>query len=367
MTLRITDISFQRFRSYERFALDDVGMLTVFAGPNAVGKTNIIEGIQLLTALTSFRNAPIRELVHYGDEAASIAALYTGDGRNLEVKLNLAEHSKRAALNGKAKRAADLKGLMPSVTFTPDDLDLVKGSMSKRRHALDALGSQLHKSYYLVQRDYEKVVRHKNHLLKEAPDPLMLASIDEMVVEVGSQLCCFRAALFERLVEPLERIYGEIAQGREQLHAVYAPSWVSEDDEPAPFTREQARTFLERNLARRREEEIRRGRALVGPQKDAIRLRIDGHDAASFGSQGQQRSIVLAWKLAEAATIEKMLEQSPVLLLDDVMSELDGARREALVTYIARDVQTFITTANLDYFDKDMLAKARVVELSYSH
>ncbi len=363
MALRITSLDLQRFRSYERFTLDDIGMLTVFSGPNAVGKTNIIEGIQLLTALTTFRNAPIRELVHHGNENALIAADYEGDGRELEVRLTLAEHAKRATLNGKAKRAADLKGLMPSVTFTPDDLDLVKGSMSKRRHELDVLGSQLHKNYHLIQKDYEKVVRHKNRLLKEAPDPLMLASIDQMVVEVGSQLCCYRAALFEKLAAPLQRIYGEIAQGREELQASYLPSWALEEEGAAPFTREEARAFLERDLVARSSEELRRGRALVGPQKDAIRFRIDGHDAEAFGSQGQQRSIVLAWKLAEAATIEEMLEQSPVLLLDDVMSELDGARREALVTYIARDVQTFITTANLAYFDPTMLKDARVVDL----
>lgn len=365
MTLRIERLGFQRFRSYERFSLDDIGMLTVFAGPNAVGKTNIIEGVQLLTALSSFRNAPIRELVFHGQDSALLTAEYAGDGRALEVKLVLAEHTKRAVLNGKSKRSADLKGIMPSVTFTPDDLDLVKGSMSKRRRALDLLGSQLHGNYHQIQKDYEKVVRHKNRLLKESSDPLMLASIDQMVVEVGSQLCCYRSALFEKLSMPLSRIYGEIAQGREQLEASYVPSWdVDSAAEPRAFTREEAREALERELSVHAVEEARRQRAVVGPQADAIRFRIDGHDAGSFGSQGQQRSIVLAWKLAEAVTIEEMLDQPPVLLLDDVMSELDGARREALVSYIARDVQTFITTANIDYFDAAMLNAANVIELT---
>ena len=370
MTLRITDIAFRDFRSYERFELHDIGMLTVFAGPNAAGKTNIIEGIQLLTALATFRNAPIREMVRQGCETAVLDGRYADDARQLDVKVTLAEHAKRCTLNGKAKRAADLKGLMPSVTFTPDDLELVKGSMSKRRHSLDALGSQLHRNYYLIQKDYEKVVRHKNHLLKEGGDAALLASIDQMVVEVGSQLCCYRAALFEKLAVPLSRIYGEIAQGREALEAEYVPSWSLDDGgnapvlaEPAKFTRAEARAALEEALARRGAEEMRRGRMLVGPQKDAVLFRIDGLNAESFGSQGQQRSIVLAWKLAEAAVIEEMLEQRPVLLLDDVMSELDGARREALVSYIARDVQTFITTANLQYFDGDMIAEAQVMRL----
>lgn len=372
MALRITDIAFRDFRSYERFDLHDIGMLTVFAGPNAVGKTNIIEGIQLLTTLTTFRNAPIRDMVRHGCTAAALTARYTDEARRLDVKVTFSDHTKRCTLNDKAKRAADMKGLMPSVTFTPDDLDLVKGPMSIRRRNVDVLGSQLHRNYYLIQKDYEKVVRHKNHVLKEGADPALLASMNQMVVEVGSQLCCYRAALFEKLADPLSRIYNRIAQGRETLEAEYVPSWMLDDagnapvsSTPATFTRDEARAALADALERREFEEARRQRMLVGPQKDAVLFRIDGLNAATFGSQGQQRSIVLALKLAEAAVIEDMLEQRPVLLLDDVMSELDGARREALVSYIAQDVQTFITTANLQYFDSAMLSAADIRELSY--
>lgn len=371
MTLTIQSIAFRDFRSYSRLCLDGLGPLTVFVGPNAVGKTNIVEGIQLLTALTSFRHPTIEQMVRHGAPAARLVAHVSDGSRELDVDLRLEGHTKRYSLNGKVKKTADLKGLVPSVTFTPDDLDLVKGSMSVRRKALDALGSQLSANYYLVLKDYEKVLQYKNRLLKEEASEVMIDSIDEMLVTVGAQLSCYRASLFTRLEPQIARRYGEIAGSAEKLRATYRPSWEKLRDgnssgEEAGWeslTRDAARAALEEALAGHRAEERARRRAVVGPHGDMISFAIDGMDATLYGSQGQQRSVVLACKLAEAAVIEEVLDQKPVLLLDDVMSELDEARRAALVSYISEDVQTFITTANLAYFDERMLRAAQVIHL----
>ena len=370
MTLSIQSIELREFRSYGWLRLEGIGPLTVLVGPNAVGKTNIVEGIQLLTALASFRHPTIEQMVRRGAERAFLGAHVSDGNRELDVELRMEGHAKRYALNGKAKRTADLKGLVPSVTFTPDDLDLVKGSHGTRRKALDALGSQLNANYYLILKDYEKVLQYKNRLLKEEASDVMIDSIDEMLVTVGAQLACYRASLFERLAPQIARRYGEIAGRGEDLTCAYRPCWETAAPGPAdlasalaPLTRDAAREALEAALAGRRAEERARRRAVVGPQGDAIAFAIDGMDATLYGSQGQQRSVVLAWKLAEAAVIEEMLDQKPVLLLDDVMSELDEARRAALVSYISDDVQTFITTANLAYFDQAMLSAARVIQL----
>ena len=165
-------------------------------------------------------------------------------------------------------------------------------------------------------------------------------------------------------------MYEEISAGRESFSSEYLVSWeetgrfFGDDFElDEDLTREFAREALSRALDEKRQDEFRSKRCLTGPHLDQIRFYINGMDASQFGSQGQQRSIVLAEKLAEAAVIEEVLGQKPVLLLDDVMSELDGSRREALVSYISDDVQTFITTANLAYFDAGMLVRANVVEL----
>lgn len=366
MPLCITDIQLRDFRSYEAASFDGLGQLVVLVGPNAVGKTNAIEAIQLLTALTTFRHAPAAQLLRHGQPAARLALSATDGNRLLEVSLAIDER-RRYQLNGKPKRPADLKGLLPSVTFTPDDLALVKGPQSGRRRALDALGSQVNRNYYLIRRDYEKVLRHKNRLLKDQADPTLVAALDEMVVTCGAQLTAYRAALFEKLAVAMGEAYGRISGG-EQLACAFVPSWLEgrhprPAPEPGPLTRDEAKQQLARALEQRRGEERARARALVGPQSDAIELSIDGMDAGLYGSQGQQRSLVLAWKLAEAQVIEDMLGTKPVLLLDDVMSELDGARREALVGYIAEGVQAFVTTANLDYFDERMRASAQVIAL----
>lgn len=427
--MRIDHISFFNFRSYESFDLDGIGSLTVLVGPNAVGKTNVVEGLQLLTALTSFRSAAAEQLVRRGEAGARISAHVSDGRRELDLEC-LIEGTRKYRLNGKSKRSSDLKGLVPSVTFTPDDLDMVKGSMGVRRRMVDALGSQLNKNYHLIRKDYEKVVRYKNKLLKEEASAALLESINDMLVTCGAQLVCYRAALFCRLAEQMELRYAEISGGRERLTSRYEYSWVrlgAEEETPAIFyelageddpafgassssgqanslagtehpgaipaakasppdspdpvgssasskllgcsrsdevvTPQEARTALAAALADRLPAERQRRRCLVGPHLDQIHFSIDGMDASRFASQGQQRSIVLAEKLAEAAVIEDMLGVKPLLLLDDVMSELDGARRAALVDYLSQDVQAFITTANLAYFDETMLSQARVVHL----
>ena len=417
--MQVRNISFDDFRSYESLRLEDIGALTVLVGPNAVGKTNIVEGVQLLTSLSSFRHATIEQLVRAGAPRARLAMQVSDGNRELDVSCVLEGHSRKFRLNGKPKRPVDMRGLVPSVMFTPDDLELVKGSMSVRRQALDTLGSQLTANYHLIRKDYEKVIRHKNHLLKEgAQQAALVESINEMLITCGAQLTCYRVALFRRLAARMKERYEDIAAGHERFTAEYVTSWgdrfvVSGGEAPSPspsddfltgelvreaangltsetvqplaaglakeetkglfaetaraltkeLTREQAREALEEHLRRVSAEELLRGRCLVGPHLDQIRFYINDMDAAQFGSQGQQRSIVLAEKLAEAAVIEEMLGCKPLLLLDDVMSELDGARREALVAYLTQDVQTFITTANLAYFDAAMLSRADVIHL----
>lgn len=373
MGLAIAKISLADFRSYPSLTLDGIGSLTIFVGPNAVGKTNIVEGIQLLTALTSFRHATGEQLIRRGASRARLQADVSDGSRFLQVSLHVEEGLRRYSLNGKPKRATDLKGLLPAVAFSPDDLDLVKGSMSVRRAALDALGSQLSANHGVIKRDYEKVIRYKNRLLKDGASEDLVESINETLVTCGAQLTCYRSALFEKLAPELEARYAGLVSRRgsdairgERLNAYYVPSWESfspEECRSGSISRDEAREALAAALRERRGEEMARRRALVGPHADRIEFFLGGADAAVFGSQGQQRSIVLAFKLAEARVIEGVLHQKPVLLLDDVMSELDESRRTALTDYMAEDVQTFITTTNLSYFDPDVLDRARIVRL----
>lgn len=376
MPLRITNINFKNFRSYEEFSLSDLENLTVIVGQNAVGKTNIIEGIGLLTSLTSFRSATSAELLKNGTDFGRIFIDVTDGNRQLRIELLIEKGKRSYKLNGKPKRITDLKGLITSVTFTPDDLELVKGSHGTRRRSVDILGSQLNKNYYQIMKDFEKVIRHKNKLLKDDASKDLIDSINELLIKVGAQLVAYRSTFFQRLLERMGPLYSKITRSSEELTGSYTPSWILEDDQQneifdsqtpkkIEITKEEAIFQLSDSLKRLQSREISINRTLIGPHRDHIDLFINGMNSSIFASQGQQRSIVLAWKLAEAQTIEDMTGQLPILLLDDVMSELDEVRRQSLVNFLSDEIQTFITTANINYFDKEILSRANVIKIPF--
>lgn len=373
--LRIQSLALSRFRNYESFSLDGLGDLTIFVGKNGVGKTNILEGIALMTSASSFRHAQISQLVRQNDESARITMDISDGNRQINSQLLLEPGKKRYLVNGKAKSVADVRGVLPSVAFTPDDLELAKKSSRVRRDALDDMGVQLSRNYSIVRRDYEKTVRYKNRLLKDDAAQALVESINDTLVMCGSQLFCYRLALFSRIVPVMQRNYSSIAmhagaEKSETLSAVYKPSWDYLDGGDAPgllgdgeLRREHVRQILSDSLVRHGEYERIRKRSLVGPHNDKIDLFLDGRDVSDYASQGQQRSVVLAWKLAEVELVSQSLGVSPVLLLDDVMSELDADRRDMLVRFVTDDTQTFITATDLSGFNEELLKRARIVEL----
>ena len=364
--MRIESLAFADFRNYERFSLDGIGDLTIFVGRNAVGKTNVLEGIQLLTSASSFRHPQVSQLLREGVESARISMEVSDGNRRLSTALLLEPGKKKFTINGKTKGAADVRGVLPSVMFTPDDLELAKKSSSVKRDAVDDLGVQLTRNYYIVRRDYEKTLRYKNRLLRDEASRALVESINETLITCGAQLFCYRVALFERLVPHVARVYGEIAHDGEAFTASYVPSWVKVAGGAAgevPRERDVVRELMAENLERFYGEERARRRSLIGPHNDQIGFALAGRDASVFASQGQQRSIVLAWKLAEVELTREVLGVSPVLLLDDVLSELDASRREMLVGFVTDDVQTFVTATDLAGFSGEMVERARLVEL----
>lgn len=380
MTLRITSLRLADFRSYEHFFLDGLGHLTIFVGPNAVGKSNMLEAIQLTTALSSFRSATTEQMIRWGCHNARVDVHMEDDVRNLDVSLLLGSNGKRYRLNGKAVRATALQDNLSAVVFTPDDLSLVKGSPSVRRTALDALGSQLSANYRAVKRDYDKILRQKNKLLKEEADPLYLSSVNEVLSVVGAQLCRYRLQIFNSLAREFPRQYAEITASEETAEVQYRLSWEGEGGDPgkapasAPQTLPSGNVYSEREMLQRAllqalngliDEERRRKQSLVGPHRDTLDFILDGHEAGRFASQGQQRSLAIAFKLTEFHLIEEKRHQRPLLLLDDVMSEIDATRREMLTKRLQNASQTFITTTNLGYFTSELLSSARVIQLPY--
>jgi DNA replication and repair protein RecF len=360
----VTSLSLTDFRNFERLEFEPDPVLTILVGPNAVGKTNAVEALQVATAGHSFRRPHWGELVRWGAESARVRVGARGGVRALEIAVEIlpdGTHSTRT--NGQARRrGADAVGLVPSVTFTPDDLEMVKGPAERRRAAIDDLGEQMSATYGSLRRDYGRAVRQRNALLKEGAPTRETEVWDEQVAALGARLLTHRLRLLARVMERASADYAEMAAG-EHLDWRYEDKCsLAGDGKSAPDV-PQAEAAIRREFERRGAEERRRGVTLAGPHRDDIVLMVEGRDARAFASQGQQRTIALAWKLAEVSVIEDVAHRRPLLLLDDVMSELDARRRVALSETVAGPTQTFITTTNLGYFDKATLSRAKIVEL----
>jgi DNA replication and repair protein RecF len=338
----------------------------VLVGPNAAGKTNVVEAIQLVTAARSFRRPEYSDLIRWGRPRARVDMRAEDGPRLLEVRLDIDEASGRTyAVNGQVRRRhADVAGPLPSVVFTPDDLTMVKGPADRRRSAIDDLGEQLSPTYGSLRRDYGKVVRQRNALLREGAPTSDREAWDDQLMSLGSRLVVHRLGLLDRTMTHAVRRYGEMTQG-EELGYTYADRCGLTSC--AAMTAPEVEAAMRVELGSRAHDERARGVSLVGPHRDDIILTVGGRDARSFGSQGQQRTIALAWKLAEVEIIEEVLRRKPILLLDDVMSELDAERREALSEVVASEVQTVVTTTNTGYFSAKTLDEAAIVRIDRVH
>lgn len=348
----IKDIKLENFRNYKRKKFSDFGEFNILVGPNAVGKTNVIEAIQLMTELSSFRHPRLSDIILKGAEWSRIEANTEEDNLSLFI-----DNKKTYKLNYKNK---NYKGLYPSVTFTPDDLIMVKGGNSLKRDAIDSLGGQLSKNYYTVRKDYSKALRQKNKLLKETISNKTLQSINDVLVVTGAQLICYRHELLKKVEPILADFYKKITGSNEELSIAYEPSFVIDTYE-RDTVRDNFKNSLEANIL----DEQNKRKSIIGPHADRIKFMLNEEDAQTFASQGQQRSIALAFKLTELQLIENILNKTPILLLDDVMSELDASRRKMLIEFVKDKTQVFVTTTNLDYFEKEALEKANIIELCH--
>jgi DNA replication and repair protein RecF len=373
MSFVVEKVSYRSFRNMDAFELEPHAHLTVLVGPNAAGKTNCVEGLQLLTAGRTFRKAAPAELVRRGAERARVELRATGGKRVLDLAYDLFPGKKLLSVNGKRRPAAEGRGLLPSILFYPDELLLVKGAAAARRELLDGFGEQVNASYARVGHDYRRALVQRNALLREAaragsaPDVDLMGAWTEALVQAGAMLALYRRALVARLAPLVERSYEGLAGG-ETAAVRYASASLDPllpQDAPAALlpSRDDVQAQIRRALEREAPAECRRGQTLAGPHLDDLELTVDGLPARGFASQGQQRTLVLAVKLAQVELVREMTGSYPLFLLDDVMSELDGARRSRLFDLVQGGMQTVVTTTNLDYFRPRELAAAKVVRL----
>ena len=357
MSFIVESLELQRFRSYRQAQLRFASELTVLMGPNASGKTNVIEALQLLTQGSSFRTTNWRDLIQWGEERAHIVLAAQDQGRRREAQLDVVEGRRGYRVNDKPLRSSSaLCGALPCVLFTPVDLRLVRESAALRRDELDDLGSQISSGYQRLRQEYRKIVQQRNRLLKEEQwTGEAFAAWTERLVEVGVALVERRITLFEHLRPALVAAYQRIDPGC-ALEATYVASWADGGD----ASQDAFYRALQSDVAAERA----RHTTTVGPHHDDLVFTLGGQPARSFASQGQQRSIALAWKIAEIDVVTALTGTRPLLLLDDVMSELDEQRRAALTEYVGTVAQTVITTANIDYFRPELLERATLIDVT---
>jgi DNA replication and repair protein RecF len=358
----------QHFRNYTNQFVEFGAAKTILLGDNAQGKSNLLEAVELLATLRSHRATRDRELVQEGQETASISANLERSLATADLALLLRASGRRTvALNGETlRRQADFLGVMNAVQFSSLDLGLVRGSPGQRRDWMDALLCQLEPVYAAILQQYNQILRQRNALLRQkgigdaaSVDPSQLAIWDAQLATAGTRIMRRRSRVLQRLVPLAQTWHYAISDRREELEIRYVPQVGLEQDDPAVI---QA-AFLDQLQHRSIAEQIQ-GTTLVGPHRDDVEFTINHTPARQYGSQGQQRTLVLALKLAELKLIETVVNQPPLLLLDDVLAELDLNRQNKLLETIQDRFQTLITTTHLGAFDAQWLKSSQILTVT---
>ncbi|MGD1874419.1 MAG: DNA replication/repair protein RecF [Mastigocoleus sp.] len=363
----LKSLNLRHFRNYQEQAINFTSPKTIILGNNAQGKSNLLEAVELLATLRSHRMARDRDLIEDGENMALVNANLERSAGVSELSLTLRRNGRRTVnLNGEnLRRQMDFLGVINAVEFSSLDLELVRGSPESRRNWLDILLIQLEPVYAHILQQYQKVLRQRNALLKtcqqseEKKQPESLALWDTQLAITGTRVIRRRDRALKRLAPIAQKWHSEISASTEYLEVQYLPSIPLEENSPESVQK----AFLEK-IQQRAIAELHRGTTLVGPHRDEVELVINDTPARKYGSQGQQRTLVLALKLAELQLIEEVVGETPLLLLDDVLAELDPYRQNQLLETIEDRFQTLITTTHLGSFDSTWLKSSQILTVS---
>lgn len=335
----VKSLALSNFRNYENLTMDFADGLNILYGDNAQGKTNILEAIYVCGTTRSHKGSKDRELIKIGEEESHIRMFVEKEGLEHKIDMHLKKNkAKGAAVDGvPIRKSSDLFGLVHFVFFSPEDLNMIKDGPSERRRFLDMELSQIDKVYLHHLGKYNKALLQRNNLLKQLgyeKDLLDTLSIwDEQLVTYGGYLIQERDRFIEELNEMIRPIHKKLTGGREEIRLIYEPN-VGKDQ------------FAEK-LLRSRDRDLYQKATLTGPQRDDISFLVNDCDIRKYGSQGQQRTAALSLKLAEIGLVKRVRKDNPVLLLDDVLSELDRNRQNYLMESID-DIQTILTCTGLE-------------------
>ena len=337
----IKSLEIADYRNYDSLHIDFSSGTNILYGDNAQGKTNILEAIYMSATTKSHKGSKDKDVVNFNKEEAHIRTYLEKEGIETRVDMHLRKSkSKGIAIDGqKIKKAAQLLGLLNVVFFSPEDLSIIKNGPSERRRFVDMELCQLDQFYLYNLNNYNKIVNQRNKLLKDMYfNPSLRDTLniwDSQLISFGSKIIERRKLFVEQLNEIIIEIHKKLSGGKENLLIQYEPDVMIENYAQA--------------LSANQERDVKLKQTTTGPHRDDFSFLIGDIDIRKFGSQGQQRTAALSLKLSEIELVKKMTKDNPVLLLDDVLSELDSSRQNYLLSTIG-DIQTIITCTGLDEF-----------------
>lgn len=344
------------YRNYDKMCLALHEGTNIFYGDNAQGKTNILEAIYVCSTTKSHRGSKDKEVIQFEKEESHLKMILNRRGLDYRIDMHLKKNKpKGIAINGvPIRKASELLGIAHVIFFSPEDLGIIKNGPSERRHFIDMELCQLNPVYTSQLSSYNKVVLQRNKLLKDLPwKPETMDTLqiwDMQMVRYGKNIIQERRKFINRLNEIIVKVHDRLTEGKEQLLIQYEPNVAEE--------------AFESVLETGRERDLKQKSTLNGPHRDDICFLINGMDIRKFGSQGQQRTAALSLKLSEIRLVEEVAKDEPVLLLDDVLSELDSKRQNQLLDSISH-IQTLITCTGLDDFVNDRFQIDKVFQVEH--
>lgn len=353
--MRIKSIELKNYRNYEELRIDFTEGTNILFGDNAQGKTNVLESAYVSGTTKSHKGSKDKDMIQFGKEESHIRTFVIKNDQEFQIDIHLKKNrSKGIAVNRvPIKKAGALFGILNIVFFSPEDLNIIKNGPSQRRRFLDLELCQLDKIYLSDLTNYNKILNQRNKLLKDLVfrrDLIDTLSVwDMQLIDYGQRIIRRRSAFIRELSELVFSIHKNISGNREELKLTYEPNIDAEQ--------------FEAELERMREKDMKYCQTSVGPHRDDLLFQIDGVDIRTFGSQGQQRTSALSLKLSEIELVKNVIHDTPVLLLDDVLSELDSSRQNYLLNNIS-GTQTIITCTGLDEFVRNRFKINKIFEVS---
>ena len=351
----IKSIELSDYRNYDHLSMEFSPKTNILFGDNAQGKTNVLEAIYLSATTKSHKGSKDRDIINFNKEESHVRTVIEKDHLDTRIDMHLRKNkSKGLAIDGqRVKKAADLIGLCNVVFFSPEDLGIIKNGPSERRRFVDMELCQLDSFYFYNLSNYNKIVDQRNSLLKDVTfQPQLRETLniwDMQLVSYGSKIIERRRLFVEQLNEIIEGIHLSLSGGREHIKIKYEPDVEIED--------------FEKNLQANQERDVRAKMTSVGPHRDDFSFLIGDVDVRRFGSQGQQRTAALSLKLSEIELVKRITKDTPILLLDDVLSELDSNRQNFLLGSIG-NIQTIITCTGLEEFVNNRFEIDRVFKVT---